>query len=254
MAKKLKTSSEYAPVFNRIIVTCDAKNTTVSALLDSYATSRSAIGAWKKGNINTETIVAIADDLGVSLDYLIRGKENSVPSAELSDDEQELLTYYGRLHDIDKGRVLGTAKILADLQTPTIQEVEEKPETRYIEYSTLKVSAGTGQYLDTGLTEQLKIVKNDITTDASFAVKITGDSMEPLYEDGEIVLVKSQPTVELGEVGIFIVGGLGYIKKLGRDRLISVNPNYDDIIFHEWDEIYCKGLVVGVLEDDDIVD
>lgn len=99
MAKKLKTSSEYAPVFNRIIVTCDAKNTTVSALLDSYATSRSAIGAWKKGNINTETIAAIADDLGVSLDYLIRGKENSVPSAELSDDEQHLLEGYRQLSD-----------------------------------------------------------------------------------------------------------------------------------------------------------
>lgn len=223
--------------------------------------STSTISAWNKRGTNpsADVISTIADFFGVSTEYLLTGKEKTTLKDKLNADEYELLKIYNSLSNVSKARVKERAEVLAELERlPQAQEdyimEKENPETRYIEYSTLKVSAGTGQYLDTGLTEQLKIVKNNITADASFAVKITGDSMEPLYEDGEIILVKSQPTVELGEVGVFIVGGLGYVKKLGKDRLISINPYYDDILFHEWDEIYCKGLVVGVLEDDDIVD
>ncbi len=47
--------------------------------------------------------------------------------------------------------------------------------------------------------------------------------MEPVYYDGDIVLIKSQPAVENGEIGIFIIENSGYIKKYGGDRLISLN-------------------------------
>lgn len=238
---------------------CYAKGMSPTATLKKLGISTSKLTAWKNGSLPSASIlILLSEFFDVTIDFLLTG-ENKISSDNLTQNEMELLRLYSILSDSGKAWLKKRAEVLAELEKfPQEQDdrvIEQgKPETRYIEYSTLKVSAGTGQYLDTGLTEQLKIVKNDITADASFAVKITGDSMEPLYEDGEIVLVKSQPTVELGEVGIFIVGGLGYIKKLGKDRLISVNPNYDDILFHEWDEIYCKGLVVGVLEDDDIVD
>ncbi len=69
--------------------------------------------------------------------------------------------------------------------------------------------------------------------------------MEPAYSDGEIVLVKAQSAVDIGETGIFVVNGSGYIKKNGGDRLISVNPEYGDIIFSEGDIISCAGKVIG---------
>ena len=61
--------------------------------------------------------------------------------------------------------------------------------------------------------------------------------MEPEYANGDIVLVNN----------------IGYIKKLGTDRLISINPEYDDIYFEEGQDFRCKGLVIGTLEDDDFV-
>ena len=78
-------------------------------------------------------------------------------------------------------------------------------------------------------------------------MRVSGNSMEPVYHDGDMVLIASQPTVEVGKIGIFIVNDEGYIKKFGGDKLISLNPDYDDIILNEDDSFYCKGKVIGVL-------
>lgn len=58
---------------------------------------------------------------------------------------------------------------------------------------------------------------------------------------------KEQPAIDVGQVGIFIIEGEGYIKKYGGDRLVSLNAEYDDIIFSEHDEesIRCVGKVIG---------
>jgi len=54
--------------------------------------------------------------------------------------------------------------------------------------------------------------------------------MEPIYYDDDIVLVKKQDAVEIGQVGIFVLDGSGFIKKYNGDRLISLNEKYDDIL------------------------
>ncbi len=71
--------------------------------------------------------------------------------------------------------------------------------------------------------------------------------MEPIYFDVDIVLVKEQPSVDLGQIGIFSIDDNGYIKKFGGDRLISLNAEYDDIEFSNYDEerIQCFGKVIG---------
>lgn len=45
-------------------------------------------------------------------------------------DEQKLLTYYNKLQDINKGKVIGTAKTLAELQVSVSDEltISEEPE------------------------------------------------------------------------------------------------------------------------------
>lgn len=111
-----------------------------------------------------------------------------------------------------------------------------------------RVSAGTGFELDEGDNwETIEIPDTPDARKADFAITIKGNSMEPIYFDGDIVLVKQQPTVELGEIGIFNIEDNGYIKKYGGDRLISLNAEYDDIILSDYDEdrIHCFGKVIG---------
>ena len=72
--------------------------------------------------------------------------------------------------------------------------------------------------------------------------------MEPKYRDGDVLLVEECDAVEYGELGIFMLDGDGYFKKYGGDRLISLNPEYSDILLKNFDEISCCGRVVGKLK------
>lgn len=40
-----------------------------------------------------------------------------------------------------------------------------------------------------------------------FALQIKGDSMEPTLRDGDVVIVKKQPTVDSGDIAIVLVNG-----------------------------------------------
>lgn len=65
-----------------------------------------------------------------------------------------------------------------------------------------------------------------------FALQIKGDSMEPKISEGDVVIVRKQPSVESGEIAIVLVNGdEATIKKVqkfeGGINLIPSNPAYD---------------------------
>lgn len=91
----------------------------------------------------------------------------------------------------------------------------------YVEYiempfSTLAASAGSGAFLDEGSFESRSFPRNTVPPEADFALRVSGDSMEPVYSDGQIVWVQRCSVLECGEVGIFVYDGEGYIKMLGQ--------------------------------------
>ena len=116
MAKKLQKSDMFAPIFNRIIDLCENNNITVTSLLDKFANSRSAMNAWKNGNISTELLPSIAKELNVSLDILLTGKEKNSSISKLSDEEKELLNNYNKLSNINKVRILERIKTLTEIE------------------------------------------------------------------------------------------------------------------------------------------
>ena len=244
---------------DRISDLAKKKDISIAALEKAIGLSNGIIGKWRKQSPSCDKLKLVADYLNTTLDYLVYGEKNSSSVIELSADEQELLTYYSKLKAINKGKVIGTAKTLAELEAPVIKEpvaVEEPEEqdTIFIEFSTLRVSAGAGEPLnDDSYPDFIEVKKSELTESTNFAVKINGKSMMPHFKDGDVVLVRSQPYVNVGEIGIFVIDGNGYIKERGDDRLISINPEYDDIYFKEGQDIRCKGLVIGTLEEDDFV-
>jgi SOS-response transcriptional repressor LexA len=78
--------------------------------------------------------------------------------------------------------------------------------------SNLAVSAGTGEFLDEGNFEMVSFPESSVPEGAEFGLRVSGDSMEPVYHDGQIVWVQQCDRVGVGEVGIFIYDGDGYIK------------------------------------------
>ena len=80
------------------------------------------------------------------------------------------------------------------------------------------------------------------------ALRISGNSMEPRYRDGDILLVQETDTLEFGELGIFILDGNGFFKVFGGDRLYSLNPEYGDILLKDFEEARIAGRVIGKLK------
>lgn len=241
--------------YDNLKTICDKKNLKITPLVLECGGTKGVIGGWKKGAVpNSDIVMKLSVRLNVPTDVLLFGKEKSSLTNQLTADEQELFKIYRGLSIENKARVRERATVLSELETPVTKEPESEQETIFIEYSTLKVSAGTGEPLiDDTYHDFLKVKRNDLTEEANFAVQISGNSMLPRFKDKEWVLVRSQPDVEIGEIGIFIIDGNGYIKERAADRLVSINPEYDDIFFKENQDIKCKGLVIGTLESDDFV-
>lgn len=117
------------------------------------------------------------------------------------------------------------------------------------------VSAGTGNFLTDAPKESYEA--GDLAPECTdFGVKISGDSMEPDYHDGEIAWIQQKESIDNGEVGIFYLNGEAYIKKLYRsaDRLclISLNSQYQPITVRESDSFRIYGKVVGKCKPSDI--
>ena len=106
------------------------------------------------------------------------------------------------------------------------------------------VSAGTGQWLAEGYEYEFYEFY-DAPKDADFALRVRGDSMSPLFNDDDIVYVKTCVQVESGQVGVFYLNGEGYMKMLQGNRLISHNSKYKPIIMNEFDSFFVAGRVVG---------
>lgn len=85
-----------------------------------------------------------------------------------------------------------------------------------------------------------------------FALEVHGDSMiDAGIWDGDFCIVRKQPTVENGQVGVAIINGEATVKRVrqnGRNlTLIPENENYEPMEFDLGvDEVSIAGRVVGV--------
>lgn len=215
-------------------------------------------------------IVAICNALGCSLDYIISGTPENNNNFTLEAGEIRLVENYRKLDT--HGRELCALVMDKELQRVTCSEygaAAPAPKVlsadevyrrianasdssrfgkRAIMLYDLPVSAGPGEFLDASSGEEIYIPDNSRTADADFALKISGNSMEPKYRDGDILLVEDCESVEVGEPGIFLLDGSGYFKIFGGDRLISLNKNYGDIMLKDFQNVWCGGRVIGKLK------
>ena len=102
---------------------------------------------------------------------------------------------------------------------------------RYVEMrvSNLAVSAGTGEFLDEDSFETVPFPEGSVPHGADFGVRIAGDSMEPVYHDGQIVWVQECKRLMRGQVGVFVYDGAGYLKVYDEQKPdASVAEEYTD--------------------------
>ena len=139
------------------------------------------------------------------------------------------------------------AAILRDQREQMEAAAEIAPETVYflVPGFVSAASAGLGQPAENEYSENFKL-KKEPPYGTSYIIRVSGDSMEPTYHDGEKVFVHAQSDIPVGKIGIFYMDGRNWIKELGKEELISHNQNYPPRPFT--DDIRCQGLVLGVCE------
>ncbi len=170
-----------------------------------------------------DTLAKIADYLDCSVDYLLGRTDNSEVNTNL---------------------------VIKSLPLITSEELN-KPSTKtiIIPFYRTPASAGTGSWLnDDTPVEYTNVPKTEKTLSADFLLEVRGDSMQPKFLDGDRVLVKNSESIYEEEIGVFVLNGESYIKKMGRNELISLNSAYKPIQLHEFDEIRCVGKVLGKVD------
>jgi SOS-response transcriptional repressor LexA/DNA-binding Xre family transcriptional regulator len=214
-------------------------------------------------------IVAICAALECSVDYILTGIPENTNNYTLSESEIDLIEDYRKLDEHSRELVSlvvskeserrvasgndrhftgkKSAGMGAIIRTNAMKSAAGLSR-RSISLYDLPVSAGTGVYLFETESTTINIPDNHETSLADYALRIKGNSMEPKYREGDILLVEEGDSVEYGELGIFVLDGEGYFKKYGGDRLISLNSDYSDIMLKEYDNVACIGKVIGKLK------
>lgn len=181
--------------------------------------------------------------------------ENIVNIKAENKDEEILIKDFRSLDERGKSAVMNClnfelSQLKKSLNSNTRANVLPKSKYQYslrkIRVFTQPAAAGLGNYLDGN---DSQILEAEVPVDADVGIRISGNSMEPVIEDGAIVWIKTCETIENDEIGIFILNGNAYCKILKRSEmgiyLRSVNKAYSDIPISDDDSlrVYGKALI-----------
>ena len=115
------------------------------------------------------------------------------------------------------------------------------------------VSAGYGKEALEEATHWIKL-PSIIAKNADFGTFVSGDSMEPKINDGDLLLVQNIPQLDSGMIGIFLLNDNVFCKRyhynpITKETVLkSLNLNYKPIIVTDEDDFRIVGKVVGIYD------
>ena len=207
--------------------------------------SNSAIANYEKGFRAPlqDTLFKLAETFNVSVNkffpYDFESRSSDSPLLSQITDTA------AKLHEPRQKKVLTFAQDQLDEQEGRVEEV-----LSYYDFTCYgAVSAGTGEWLEEEQKEKVSLPSSIVPHHPfDFVLRVNGDSMEPLFKNHEYVFVKKVDEVRNGQIGVFIVDGEAYLKKVYVEkdhlRLVSLNKAYDDLVFDDKNEIKAVGVVV----------
>ena len=196
--------------------------------------SKNAIGNYEKGfrSPKKNTMFDLAKAFSISIDDLFPPvqKDSASDIQSIYDElepnrQRKVITYAEKLWDEQKNEE--EAKINEVSEAISLYQVEVVSETA----AACGFNYGFG-YEDTDR-ETIEVDEQPPRHD--IATKVSGDSMQPDYQDGDILyLVDKGLTTYNGDLAVIAYGDRSYFKRIytenGRLRLVSLNDKYEDII------------------------
>lgn len=209
-------------LLTRLESLCNERKITMNTAFVESGVGKNFKSNLKISNPSMGKITMLANYFGVTVDYLL-GKTSEGCAK--------------------KDEIKGNAIILDPAKTRMIPVYES-------------VSAGFGAVAQNLILEYMPIyIHSDSEADETICIKVTGDSMSPEIEDGDVIQVHKQSSVDSGSIAVVLVDGdEALVKKIIYDadhiELHSFNPSYPPISFSGADlmRIRVLGLVKNTLK------
>ena len=205
---------------------------TQKEIAEQLGISFQAYSAWERGikEPSQEKVAQLENILKVAKGYFT---------------QIEIVRLYNSLSKQGKEKVVLYARNLA--QEEQAQKVATMPERLY-EYRVYeRMSAGIGASVYDDRNFDTVYFNEELAHD--FASWVSGDSMEPKYQNGSVALIRETGFDYDGAVYAVVCNNQTYIKRVYREenglRLVSINPKYKDIFISYEEDPRIVGIIVG---------
>ena len=221
------------------------KNMEQKALAKELGITANAVSNWEQGRSRPD--VALIPGLCRILDVSFYELYGLKDPHQYDIRETQHMENYRKLKPGNRHLVDGLMVHMLRLQ-----DAESVPALIRLQFFEKPLAAGIGDPTEfEGLSDEIYLYESDEYRRADYVFRVNGDSMEPRFENGDLVLVERVPNglkLRDGEIGAFIVGNEMYIKEYRSDGLYSLNKNYDRLRFDEEQAVYLIGRVLTVLD------
>ena len=205
---------------------------TQREIAEKLGISFQAYSAWERGikEPSKEKVAQLENILKVSKGYFT---------------QIEIVRLYHSLSKQGQEKVVLYARNLS--QEEQVQKVTAMPERLY-EYRVYeRMSAGIGASVYDDQNFDTVYFNEELAHD--FASWVSGDSMEPKYQNGSVALIRETGFDYDGAVYAVVCNNQTYIKRVYREenglRLVSINPKYKDIFISYEEDPRIVGIIVG---------
>jgi len=205
---------------------------TQKEIAEELGISFQAYSAWERGikEPSKEKVAQLEGILKVAKGYFT---------------QIEIVRLYNSLSKQGKEKVVLYARNLA--QEEQAQKVADMSKRLY-EYSVYeRMSAGIGASVYGDQNFDTVYFNEELAHD--FASWVSGDSMEPKYQNGSVALIRETGFDYDGAVYAVVCNNQTYIKRVYREedglRLVSINPKYKDIFISYEEDPRIVGIIVG---------
>ena len=205
---------------------------TQREIAEKLGISFQAYSAWERGikEPSKEKVAQLENILKVSKGYFT---------------QIEIVRLYHSLSKQGREKVVLYARNLA--QEEQVQKVAPMLERLY-EYRVYeRMSAGIGASVYDDQNFDTVYFNEELAHD--FASWVSGDSMEPKYQNGSVALIRETGFDYDGAVYAVVCNNQTYIKRVYREedglRLVSINPKYKDIFISYEEDPRIVGIIVG---------
>ena len=197
-----------------------------------------AVSKWESGASlpSAQQFLLICDILEINdIGGVFLGKSNTL---------FEGLNEEGRKRVVEYATMLRNSGLYDDPSAPAPRGTN----IRTLPVYDLDAAAGTGKLLDLDNYTAVK-AGSEVPYEATFGIVVKGNSMEPIFHDGDTVWCSRDKKMQHGDIGVFIYEGNCYFKRLrdrvGGTRLQCLDASYPDIVVDRPEELISVGKVVG---------